>query len=69
LLPPGTPIAHKTGSLNGLGNDVGLVTLPDGSSFVIAVFVMKDSKGKQVRDRIIAEAARAAHDYFLFADS
>ncbi|CAN5471195.1 class A beta-lactamase [soil metagenome] len=69
LLPPGTPIAHKTGSLNGLGNDVGLVTLPDGSSFVIAVFVMKDTKGKAVRDRIMAEAARAAHDYFLLVDS
>lgn len=67
LLPPGTPIAHKTGSLNGLGNDVGIVTLPDGSSYAIAVFVMKDSKGREARDRIIAEAARAAHDYFLFA--
>jgi beta-lactamase class A len=67
LLPPGTPIAHKTGSLNGLGNDVGIVTLPDGSAFAIAVFVMKDTKGRETRDRIMAEAARATHDYFLFA--
>lgn len=68
LLPPGTPIIHKTGTLNGLGNDVGIVGLPDGTSFAIAVFVMKDSKGKDVRDRIMAEAARAAYDYFLFAN-
>jgi beta-lactamase class A len=67
LLPPGTPIAHKTGSLNGLGNDVGIVSLPDGNRFAIAVFVMKDTRGKDTRDRIMAEAARAAHDYFLFS--
>ncbi|WP_343227765.1 class A beta-lactamase [Sphingobium phenoxybenzoativorans] len=67
LLPPGTPIAHKTGTLNGLANDVGIVTLPDGSTMAIAVFVMKDSKGRDVRDRIMAEAARAAHDYYLFS--
>lgn len=67
MLPPGTPIAHKTGTLNGLGNDAGIVTLPDGRRFAIAVFVMKDRRGHVLRDRIMAEAARAAYDYFLFA--
>ncbi len=67
MLPPNTPIAHKTGSLNGIGNDVGIIALPDGRRFAITVFVMKDSKGHKSRDRIMAEAARAAYDYFLFA--
>ena len=67
MLPPGTAVAHKTGSLNGIGNDVGVVRLPDGRRFAIAVFVMKDGKGHVSRDRIIAEAARAAYDYFLYA--
>ncbi|PNP97881.1 serine hydrolase [Sphingobium sp. SA916] len=67
MLPPGTRIAHKTGTLNGLGNDAGIVTLPDGRMFVISVFVMKDHMGHELRDRIMAEAARAAYDYFLFA--
>ncbi|WP_313808651.1 serine hydrolase [Sphingobium sp.] len=67
MLPPGTRIAHKTGTLNGLGNDAGIVTLPDGRMFVISVFVMKDYRGHAMRDRIMAEAARAAYDYFLFA--
>lgn len=67
MLPPGTAVAHKTGSLNGVGNDVGVVRLPDGRSFAVVVFVMKDSKGHVARDRIIAEAARAAYDYFLYA--
>lgn len=67
MLPPGTAVAHKTGSLNGVGNDVGVVRLPDGRRFAVVVFVMKDSKGHVSRDRVIAEAARAAYDYFLYA--
>ena len=67
MLPPGTVVAHKTGSLNGTGNDTGVVTLPDGRMFAITVFVMQDHKGHEARDRIMAEAARATYDYFLFA--
>lgn len=67
MLPQDTPVAHKTGSLNGTGNDAGIVMLPDGRTFAIAVFVMKDRMGSEARDRIAAEAARAAYDYFLFA--
>ena len=67
MLPPGTPVAHKTGSLNGVGNDVGIIGLPDGRRFAITVFVMKDSRGHVSRDQIMAQAARAAYDYFLFA--
>lgn len=67
MLPPGTGVAHKTGSLNGTGNDVGIITLPNGQMIAMTVFVMKDGKGHESRDRIIAEAARAAYDYFLFA--
>ncbi|MCI4590369.1 class A beta-lactamase [Sphingobium sp. BYY-5] len=67
MLPSGTAVAHKTGSLNGIGNDVGVVRLPDGRRFAVVVFVMKDSKGHVARDRVIAEAARAAYDYFLYA--
>lgn len=67
FLPVGTSIVHKTGTLNGIGNDVGLIGLPGGGSFAIAVFVMKDTKGGEVRNRIMADAARAAYDYFLFA--
>lgn len=66
-LPPGAVVAHKTGSLNGTGNDTGIITLPDGRMFAITVFVMKDHRGHDARDRIMAEAARAAYDYFLFA--
>jgi len=65
LLPLGTVVAHKTGSLQDVSNDVGFVTLPNGNQFAIAVFVKGDTKGPQVRDRIIADIARASYDYFL----
>jgi len=38
LLPKGTPVAHKTGTIGGVANDVGYVRLPDGRRFAIAVF-------------------------------
>jgi len=65
LLPLGTVVAHKTGSLQDVSNDVGFVTLPNGNQFAIAVFVKADTKGPQVRDRVIADIARASYDYFL----
>ncbi len=65
LLPLGTVVAHKTGSLQDVSNDVGFVTLPNGNQFAIAVFVKGDTKGPQVRDRVIADIARASYDYFL----
>ena len=38
LLPAGTPVAHKTGTVGGVANDVGYVTLPDGRRFAVAIF-------------------------------
>ena len=38
LLPAGTPVAHKTGTIGGVANDVGYVALPDGRRFAVAIF-------------------------------
>ncbi|HEY0624997.1 class A beta-lactamase [Sphingomonas sp.] len=65
LLPPGTVVAHKTGTLMSIANDVGIVTLPDGGKFAIAVFVKGDTKGVDTQERVIAEIARTAYDYYL----
>lgn len=66
-LPPGTPVAHKTGTIGGTINDVGVITLPDGGKLVIAAFVKKSALPYAARERAIAEIARAAYDYFLFS--
>ena len=60
LLPFGTPVEHKTGTLNGLTDDVGFITLPDGRRIAIAVF----ARGGSNRPRTIAEAARTIYDGF-----
>jgi beta-lactamase class A len=67
ILPKGTEVAHKTGTIGRTLNDVGILTLPHGAGHVIvAAFVKKSDLPDTERERAIAEAARAAHDYFLF---
>jgi beta-lactamase class A len=67
LLPQGTEIAHKTGTIGGTTNDVGIITLPDSAGHIaIAVFVKSSEKEVSARERGIAEIARAVHDFFLF---
>lgn len=67
LLPQGTEIAHKTGTIGGSTNDVGVITLPDNAGHVaVAVFVKSSEKDVAARERAIAEIARAVHDFFLF---
>ena len=60
LLPFGTPVEHKTGTLNGYTSDVGFISLPDGRRIAVAMF----ARGGADRPRTIAEAARAIYDGF-----
>jgi beta-lactamase class A len=67
ILPAGTEVAHKTGTIGGTTNDVGIITLPDNAGHVaIAVFIKSSEKEVPQRERVIAELARAVHDFFLF---
>ena len=67
LLPGGTVVAHKTGTLGGVVDDVGIVYLPDGAGH-IAIAVMSKRTRAPLEDveRTIAHIARYAYDYFLF---
>lgn len=60
LLPWGTPVEHKTGTLNGLTGDVGFITMPDGRRLAVAFF----ARGGADRPSTIARAARAVYDGF-----
>ena len=64
MLPKGTPVAHKTGTLGGVANDVGYITLPDGRRFAIAVFTNSSMTPAEDRERAIAEVARALYDFY-----
>jgi beta-lactamase class A len=59
-LLPGVPIEHKTGTLDGLTDDVGFITLPDGRRVAVAIF----ARGGRDRPSTIAETARAIYDGF-----
>jgi beta-lactamase class A len=67
ILPTGTEVAHKTGTLGSSASDVGIITLPDNAGHVaIAAFVKVSDQPPTARERGIAEVARAVHDFFLF---
>src|SRR4051812_19518829 len=65
LLPSGTLVEHKTGTLTGLADDVGFITLPDGHRIAVAIF----TRGGSNRPQTIAQAARTIYDGFKSAFS
>ncbi len=64
-LPEETPIAHKTGSLRGIRNDVGIVTAPNGP-YVVAIFA-KRLADEAAAVRSLADLSRAVWDAFTDA--
>jgi beta-lactamase class A len=71
LLPAQTVVAHKTGSsgtnsagLTAAVNDIGVVILPNGKPFFISVFVGNSTENEATNEKIIADIAKAAWEYF-----
>ncbi len=71
LLPKESVVAHKTGysgknddGLTGALNNIGIVFLPDNSHFYLSVFVSNSEESDETNQKIIAEIARLAWDYF-----
>jgi beta-lactamase class A len=68
LFPPGTPVAHKTGTSGTRGgitaatNDIGVIALPNGKHIAIAVFVSDSRADEKTREGVIAKIAKAAWD-------
>ena len=66
LMPEDTKVAHKTGTIGGTINDVGVITLPGGAGqVVVAVFIKASDAPREVRERTIAEIGRSVRDYYL----
>ena len=61
LLPEGTQIAHKTGTLSNTSSDVGIIRTPDGHAYAVAIYVTGQG-GKVGRDSKIASLARVIYD-------
>jgi beta-lactamase class A len=58
-MPRGAVIAHKTGTMPGTVNDVGVVVV-DGATYVIAVFTKAGTSKETLREDDLAAVAKAA---------
>jgi hypothetical protein len=60
VLPPNTPVAHKTGTtatikgLNGATNDVGIILPRRANEIAIAVYIKGSTRNEEIRDSVIA---------------
>jgi beta-lactamase class A len=70
-LPKGVVVSHKTGSsgtnekgITAATNDVGIVFLPDGRKYAIAIFVSNTSVSSEASDKVIAAISKEVWDYF-----
>jgi len=66
-MPPDTVLAHKTGTIGGTVNDVGVLTLPGSAGeLIIATYIKKSAAPIARREAAIADVARSIRDFFLF---
>jgi beta-lactamase class A len=61
-------VAHKTGTagshkaITAATNDIGIITLPNGTHLAIAVFVSDSAADEATREGVIAKIAKAVLD-------
>jgi beta-lactamase class A len=65
-LPAGAIVAHKTGTMPGVFNDVGIITSADGKHHIaIAIFTKKAAEqSEDVALKVVGQIARAVYDEF-----
>ncbi|HLO52537.1 MAG TPA: serine hydrolase [Kamptonema sp.] len=61
-LGEGAIIAHKTGNINSLAADVGMVDMPNGKRYLVAVMV-KYAKNEKGADKLIRDISRTTYQY------
>lgn len=66
-LPRNTSVAHKSGGLGGIANDVGYITLPNEQLLAIAIFTKSSHTDQKDRDEAIAEITRTLYDVFVLS--
>lgn len=70
-LPENTPVARKTGAsgknkdgVTGAENEIGIVTLPNGKHYAIALFVSNSTETDAVNCKIISDISKTVWDHF-----
>jgi beta-lactamase class A len=67
LLPAGTKVAHKTGDVDHVVNDVGVIYLPDDRGAFSVAVLSRDNRSLEEGERTIGRLARTAYDHFMNA--
>jgi beta-lactamase class A len=70
MLPPGTPVAHKTGTIGGTINDAGIIQLPERRGrLALAIYTKGSTILRYIeREPIMADVARSVYDAFALGD-
>jgi beta-lactamase class A len=63
-LPTGVVCAHKTGSLRGVRNDVGIVYPPDGSSYALSILV-KGAPDGVAGTRLVGDVSKVIYEHYV----
>ncbi len=63
-LPEDVKVAHKTGSITGVGHDSGIVYLPDGRKYVL-VLLSKNVKDSEGVIKLQAKISKIIYDYVI----
>jgi beta-lactamase class A len=69
-LPPGVPLAHKTGTSGTVGgttavvNDAGIIDLPDGRHLVVVVLMRRASRGTEPAEAAMAAITRTLYQHY-----
>lgn len=63
-LPSEVKVAHKTGSITGVGHDSGIIFLPDGRTYVL-VLLSKNVKDEKAVIEAQSEVSRIIYDYIV----
>ena len=68
-LPKSAKVAHKTGSsgknnegLTGAENDIAIITLPNGKTYAIAIFVSDSMETWEVNCKIISDISKVVFE-------
>jgi beta-lactamase class A len=67
ILPAGATLAHKTGTMPGTANDVGIIVSPDGTHHIVVAIFTKAGNPDRLpeRERAIAQIAKELYDGFV----
>lgn len=71
-LPAGVPVADKTGTsgtrkgIRGACNDVGIITLPNGTHLALTVFISDSRESQESDEQLIANIAKVVYEHYRY---